>query len=285
MREIKATGLDALKLATALLQRARLADPLAGVWEAADVQWWWRSPRPSDEVEKIFWLDDAGPLAGVLLTRWSEDNWQCDPIMVPHAEGISPETVWTRALAHAAQHAASFDVPVSDSEAAVRDLARRSGLTAGDTDSTAWLDAANRRPAPSLRDGFVLVDRTQRPNAPHPLRQRNGEGVAQRLAQCSLYDPALDLAVETADGQTAGYSLYWFDPVTKVGLVEPVRVEDAFQRKGLALAMLCAGIERLAARGAQRIKVSYQTEIAGALYQAAGFQQESTTTWYRASAK
>ncbi|MCL4258482.1 MAG: GNAT family N-acetyltransferase [Anaerolineales bacterium] len=278
-------GYEALQLATALLQRARLADPLAGVWEAADVQWWWRSPRPSDEVEKLFWLDDSCPLAGVLLTRWSEDNWQCDLIIVPNAAGISPETVWTSALAHAAQHAASFDVPVSDSDAALRELAQRSGLTAGDTDSTAWLDVANRPPVPPLPDGFVLVDRMQRAGAPHPLRQRNGEGVAQRLAQCSLYDPALDLAVETAGGQTAGYSLYWFDPVTKVGLVEPVRVEGAFQRKGLALAMLCAGIDRLAARGAQRIKVSYQTEIAGALYQAAGFQPNSTTTWYQASAK
>ncbi|MBX3046157.1 MAG: GNAT family N-acetyltransferase [Anaerolineales bacterium] len=284
MREIKASGLDALRLATELLQRARLADPLAGVWEAADAQWWWRSPRPSDEVEKVFWLDGSGPLAGVLLTRWSEDNWQCDPMIVPHA-GVNPEQVWTRALAHAAQHAASFDVPVSGSDTTFRELAQRSGLTAGDTDSTAWLDAANRPPAPPLPDGFALVDRTRRPAAPHPLRQRNGEGVAQRLAQCSLYDAALDLAVETAGGQTAGYSLYWFDPVTKVGLVEPVRVEDAFQRQGLARAMLCAGIERLAARGAQRIKVSYQTEIAGTLYQAAGFQQESTTTWYRASAK
>ncbi len=66
------------------------------------------------------------------------------------------------------------------------------------------------------------------------MRHRNGDGVTQRLEECPLYDPALDLAVETADGRVAAYSMYWFDPTTKVGLVEPVRVEDEFQRQGLA---------------------------------------------------
>jgi hypothetical protein len=34
-------------------------------------------------------------------------------------------------------------------------------------------------------------------------------------------------------GETDVSVLYWFDPATKVGLVEPVRVEDEFQRRGL----------------------------------------------------
>src|SRR5438132_10648646 len=77
--------------------------------------------------------------------------------------------------------------------------------------------------------------------------------------KCSLYDPALDVAVETADGEAAGYALFWFDPVTKVGLVEPMRVEHAYQRRGLARAMLTAGLDRLANRGATRVKVGYST--------------------------
>ncbi len=282
VHEVTATGHEALELATRLLQRARLADPLAGVWEAADVQWWWRSPRHSDEVEKLFWLDERGPVAGVLLTSWSEDAWQCDPIFVPHSRGPAHEAVWQRALEHAARHAPSgFQVPVSDDDEALRELAQQSGLTAGEQDSTAWMDAASRPALSPLPGGFVLADRSQRAGAPHPMRDRNGEGVAERLAQCSLYDPALDLVVEASAGQVAGYSLYWFDPVTKVGLVEPVRVEDAFQRLGLARAMLSTGLARLAERGAQRIKVSYQSQRAAALYHSAGFQKTSTTTWWR----
>ena len=35
-------------------------------------------------------------------------------------------------------------------------------------------------------------------------------------------------------GEVAGYALFWFDPVTQVGLVQPMRVEEAYQRRGLA---------------------------------------------------
>src|SRR5690606_15352651 len=129
----------------------------------------------------------------------------------------------------------------SDDDRTFRELARRSGFTAGERDGTAWMDAADRPAVLAPPAGFALTDRTQRRDAPHPMRHRNGEGVAQRLEQCPLYDPALDLAVETADGRVAGYSLYWFDPITRVGLVEPVRIEDEFQRRGLARAMLSAG--------------------------------------------
>ena len=128
--------------------------------------------------------------------------------------------------------------------------------------------------------GFTLVDRTDRPGTPHPMRERNGEDVETRLGQVSLYDPELDLAVEAADGTVAAYSLYWFDPVTKVGLVEPVRVEDGFWRRGLATAMLTAGIDRLAAKGAQQVKVGFMSPVAATLYQGVGFRQTSTDTTY-----
>lgn len=284
MREVRAAGLGALRLATQLLQRARRADPQAGLWEAADVQWWWRTPRRSDDVEKLFWIDDEGPVAGVLLTSWTEDDWQCDPVVVHGTSGVKPDVVWRRALEHVAEHSGGeFGVPVSDDDQVFRRLARRDRLIAGDQDSTAWMDAADQRAVNTLPEGFVLVDRVQRRDAPHPLRHRSGNGVAQRLAECSLYDPSLDLAVETADGLVAGYSLYWFDPTTEVGLVEPVRVEEEFQRHGLARAMLSAGIDRLVARGARRVKISYESDAAAALYQGLGFRRTSTATWYRAS--
>jgi hypothetical protein len=63
---VRASGFEYVILATQLLQRARLADAEAGVWEAADLQWWWRTPRRSDAVDQLFWIDDDGPVAGVL---------------------------------------------------------------------------------------------------------------------------------------------------------------------------------------------------------------------------
>lgn len=283
IREITANGIEALNLTTRLLQRSRLADPLVGIWEAADSQWAWRTPHESDDIPKIFWIDDHGPVAGIWLTSSAGGSWQIDPILVPHATGITPETVWNRAMNIIADNPDwNVDVPVADDNPVFQKLAIEAGLVATDQDSTGWMNADSKPALPQMADGFRLTDRSQRESTAHPLVDRAGEQVAARLQECSLYDPSLDLSIESADGQVAGYSLYWFDPVTKVGLVEPVRVHDDFQRKGLARAMVTNGINRLVSKGAERIKVSWETEAAGALYLGVGFQQQSTTTWYSA---
>ena len=97
IREVRASGLEYLALATELLQRARLADADAGVWEAADVQWWWRTPRRSDRIDQLFWTDEEGPVAGVLLTEWS-GGWGCDPVVVPGVSAVPLATFWARVL-------------------------------------------------------------------------------------------------------------------------------------------------------------------------------------------
>jgi hypothetical protein len=55
-------GVERLNATTTVLQRARLADPLGGMWEAADVQWWWRRPRATDELALPVWFDEFGPV-------------------------------------------------------------------------------------------------------------------------------------------------------------------------------------------------------------------------------
>ena len=115
---------------------------------------------------------------------------------------------------------------------------------------------------------------------------RNGPDVAVRLAQTSLYRPDLDLCIRDRGDQVAAYGLFWYDPVTRVGLVEPMRAEDAHQRRGLAGHVLAEGLSRLAALGATRLKVSYELDNSTAerLYLSAGFTAESTSsTWVRAS--
>jgi GNAT superfamily N-acetyltransferase len=281
IHEVRASGLEYLALATELLQRARREDAEAGVWEAADLQWWWRTPRPSDTIEQLFWIDDDGPVAGVVLTDWGR-AWGCDPIVVPGVSSVSLHTVWARAVeAIDALGLEAVEVLARDDDSELRSLLAGAGFVADDYQSgITWMNAEDRRDVTALPEGFMLVDRAQETTRPHPMRRRSGEEVEVRLLQCSLYDPGLDLAVETADGQAAGYALFWFDPVTEVGLVEPMRVEDAYQRRGLARAMLTAGLDRLAKRGARRLKVGYATDVARELYVGAGFRVTSTTTSY-----
>jgi predicted N-acetyltransferase YhbS len=280
--EVRASGLDSLALSTELLQRARLADPEAGHWEAADLQWWWRTPRRSDTVDDLFWIDDEGPVAAVVFTDWGE-AWGCEPIVVPGVPTVRLPAVWARAVqALDALELEAVDVLVRDDDVELIDLLGDSGFVRDDerVDGVTWMDAEDRAAVAALPEGFVLVDRTRAEAGPHPMRHRNGEAVEARLRQVSLYDPTLDLAVEASDGQTAGYALFWFDPVTKVGMVEPMRVEDAYQRRGLARAILTEGLERLAARGARRLKVGYSTEAARALYVGAGFRVTATSRSY-----
>lgn len=281
LSEVRLSGLEAVELATRLLQRARRAGVDDGLWEAADVQWWWRTARRSDDVEQIFWADADGPVGAVLATEF-RGTWQCDPILVAGA-AIAPQIVWERAVEQAVSLGpGSFEVPARDDQPDLVAFLRASGFVAGEPSAIAWLDARDRPAVTAPAEGFVLTDRAARTGTPHPMRGRNGDAVEDRLRQCSLYDPALDLAVEAPDGTVAGYSLYWFDPVTRVGLLEPMRVNDEYQRRGLARAMLTAGLDRLAQRGATRLKVGYSTDIAGALYAGSGFRRTSTTTWYRA---
>lgn len=286
VREVRASGLEYLALATLLLHRARLADPEAGVWEAADLQWWWRTPRRSDAIDQLFWVDDEGPAAAVVLTEWRR-GWGCDPIVVPGTATVPLATVWERGLeAIEALGLEAVDTLAHDDDAELLGLLADAGFAAEDEQSgITWMDADDRPDVAALPEGFTLVDRREASGS-HPMRRRSGEDVEARLRQCSLYDPALDLAVEAADGRVAGYALFWFDPVTEVGLVEPMRVEDAYQRRGLARAMLTTGLERLATRGARRLKVGFGTEAARKLYVGAGFRVAATCTSYswRASA-
>lgn len=281
IEEVRAKGFEYLALATELLQRARLADPEVGVWEAADLQWWWRTPRRSDAIDQLFWIDDEGPVAGVVLTDWGR-VWGCDLIVVPGVQTVPLSTVWGRSVeAIDALGLEAVDVLVGDEDAELLGLLAGSRFAAGEEQSgITWMNAEDRAEVAPLPEGFVFVDRAREATGPHPMRRRNGEEVEARLRQCSLYDPALDLAVETVDGHVAGYALFWFDPVTEVGMVEPMRVEDEYQRRGLARALLTAGLDRHASRGAHRLKVGYVTDAARSLYVGAGFRVTSTSTSY-----
>jgi GNAT superfamily N-acetyltransferase len=266
-------GLDRLNATTTVLQRARLADPFGGMWEAADVQWWWRRPRDTDELALPVWFDEGGPVAAAGLTAWGQ-TWQADAFLVPST--VDEGDVWAATMEAAAGHRGGpLRVLVPGEDASLAGLAIRSGFAMTDEVSgTGWMDADDR-PSVARVSGFAIVDRAAPAQRPHPMIARNGELVESRLRQCSLYDPALDLAVEDADGTVAGYALFWFDPTTLVGLLEPMRVEDRFQHRGLARMLLTNGLDRLARKGARRLKVGFSTYAARNLYVGAGFVQTS----------
>jgi GNAT superfamily N-acetyltransferase len=166
-------------------------------------------------------------------------------------------------------------------------LVTQSGFVRGDEVAVScWLDAPDRPRVSDLASGYRLLSRADRPKTPHHMIMRNGEHVAERLLECSLYDPSLDLFVEAPDGSIAAYGLFWPDPVTGVGLVEPMRTEDAHQGLGLARHVLTAGVERLAGAGCTRMKVTYMDDnpVSKHVYVSSGFQPTSYCHSYRRAA-
>ena len=271
-------GIDRLHAATTVLQRTRLADPSAGIWEASDVQWWWRRPRATDDLDLPVWSDDDGPIGVALLTDWG-DVVQADALVVPGA-GLALATVWDALLDAAG--AMPLEVLARDDDAELLALLGAAGFEATDESSACtWLAPEARPPVAAVPDGYLLVDRTQRPGTVHPMAARNGEQVEARLQMTTLYDPTLDLSVETVDGEPAGYALFWLDPVTGVGQLEPMRVFDDHQRRGLARALLTEGLDRLATRGARRLVVGFDGPAGEALYLGAGFSVTATLRAWR----
>ena len=257
----------------------RLTSAAGGVWEAADAQWWSREERATDRDGQLFWLDEAGePTAALIATDFGAST-QCD-VLVAGASDAETDSAWACALDRA-EALRQRDVVVelllaADSSAGARILARAGYQPTGEEIIASWLEAARTPPVSPLAAEYRLHSWADNPARSHPLVPRNGADVAARLARCSLYRPDLDLRVEAPDGEVAGYGLFWADPVTGVGLVEPMRTEEHHQRRGIARHILTSGLGRLAAAGCTRLKVSSDID----LYLGAGFKPATVATIY-----
>ncbi len=276
MREQHLSGLDALEAVTTLLQRARLADPTAGSFDAGEVQWWWRTERSTDVHPQLFWFDHLGrPEAAVLATDW-DDRVGLDPVVMPGTPAAWIEAVMERGLAHAADAGfSSIALEVDRNDHHFISWLTDRGFVGGEDGLVeTWLPADARPPVSPLHEGYRLFRRSETLDRPHHMAAWSGRDEEPRLRQTSLYRDDLDLVVHDADGSVAAYGLFWFDPVTLTGVVEPMRTLDAHQGRGLARHVLTSGIDLLTAAGAERVKICFETGNPAAehLYLSVGFQ-------------
>ncbi|WP_157041993.1 GNAT family N-acetyltransferase [Nitriliruptor alkaliphilus] len=266
------TGRERLEAVSTVLQRRRNEHPTAGNFEASDLQWWTRQPRPTDQQPQPVWFDAADPLAAVTATRWS-DGLGVDVHVPPSLTDDDVAQVWAAAFDLAAGEDGVFVWCADDDPRGASLLAEAGWVLVEDTGVSGWMDAAAAPPVSPLADGYRLRSRADRPNGPHPFVARNGPDVEARLQGTALYRPDLDLVAVTEEDEVAAYALLWFDPVTQVGLVEPMRTEEDHQRRGLARHLLTAGIHRLVALGAERIRISWEDDnpASSTLYPDVGF--------------
>jgi len=281
LRELHPVGQDYLRVVTRLQQRARLSEPDGGIWEGADLQWWWRVDQHADPDAQSILADDDVPVAGVAFTQW-KNSLGCDLLGTDTAVNEHAGLLWDRVREGFAGR--SVEMLIREDDPTRIAAAEDAGF--GSTDdvfAAGWMVAANRSAAPRRPAGIHIEAYA---GGAHPMVARNGEQVAERLAECSLYRRDLDLSLRDGD-RLAGYAIFWADPVTGVGLLEPMRIEDAYQGQGLSKVLVMAGLDRLAAAGCTRLKVGMElsNERAVRLYTWAGFRSRSTTrNWIRPAA-
>ncbi len=279
---------------TGLLQRVRSAHLTRGLYEAADLQWWWRTPRPTDHIRQLFWFDHLGrPEAAVIATDWG-NGLALAPIVMPDATPDWVAHVIERGLAHAGESGfESVDLEVDRADAVMRGVLIDQGFTTEGDASTvstsvveAWLAAETRPVISALHQDYRLSRRVDIMKRPHHMIGRGGPDVEQRLLQTSLYRSDLDLLMLDRDDSYAAYGLFWYDPETATGLVEPMRTEEGHQRRGLARHLLTTGIDLLAAAGATRIKICFEPDNPAArdLYLSVGFEPVKETEVFRRAA-
>jgi GNAT superfamily N-acetyltransferase len=278
LRELHPVGLDYLRVATQLLQDARLAEPDGGTWEAADLHWWWRVDQHDDPDMQAIWADGDTPIVGVTFTRWKE-SLGCDLLGTDAAVSEHAGALWEYVRGRFTDR--TVEMIVRDDDPTRIAAAERAGFeSAHPMWGRGCINLGARPPSPGLPAGMRIEAYA---GSAHPMVARNGEHVAQRLAECSLYRADLDLALRDGD-QLAGYAIFWADPVTGVGLLEPMRIEDAYQGRGLGKVLIAAGLDRLATAGCTRLKVSFElsNEAAVRLYAWAGYRARSTErNWIR----
>ena len=102
----------------------------------------------------------------------------------------------------------------------------------------------------------------------------------RRLSRLPDYRFEDDLVVEAPDSSLAAFAIAWWDPIARVGELEPVGTHPAHQRRGLARALLCHALRRYRDLGAGTVQVfSDGDNVASeALYEAVGFRRRG---WHR----
>jgi ribosomal protein S18 acetylase RimI-like enzyme len=275
------TGKQYLSTATDLLQRIRLEGAFEGLYEAADLQWWWRNDDAAFPERQAFWFNSLGRAVACLLRYDAGTEWNNDFMWLPSAGRVVEEYVIPEVVAEISNTDRVSTMNVRDDDIYLQNMLEDAGFVKS---AAVFIEAelVNNPARTELAPGFHLTSRVE-DEMPHHLMKRNGDAIALKLSECSLYRPELDLCIRDASGNVAAYALFWMDDVTKVGLLEPLRTEASFQRLGLARYLIAEGIARLHDCGAESIRVTYSpdNEAAANLYHQSGFEDRIKQLEYR----
>lgn len=287
-----ATGLADLRRACDVLTRAWLAGSPTASAMRGDLVWWYASCWPTELSDRLrLWQLDGETVAWSWFdgTVIEYGAWLPDPAAMQHVE---------RAILALAVDGAEAAV---DAWAAEDDPAKRTMLAAlgfvpepGQGRLSQFQrtvgpdDAIEDRPLPAgyrIRSfaGLAEVDARVAAHraafAPSTMRVEKYE----RMLGIPEYRLEDDLVVEAPDGSIAAFAIAWWDPVARVGGLEPVGTDAEHRRRGLSAALLCHALRRYRDLGAVLVQVFSVADNAPseALYQSVGFRRKAFFDGYR----
>jgi mycothiol synthase len=162
-----------------------------------------------------------------------------------------------------------------------------------------WDDIAERSladaiPEPNLPAGFRLRPATPADDAPLAAVRNDAFGDSWTAEQyrdefmrAPGYTPAHELVVVAPDERIAAFTMIHLDALNRVGQFEPVGTAHAFQRQGLARAVMCSGMRLMQRHGMQSAHVEHDAANlpAAALYRSLGFVTRYETFGWQIEAR
>jgi ribosomal protein S18 acetylase RimI-like enzyme len=238
------------------------------------------------------WEDGLGLVGLAICGRFGADF---DLFVAPGQRGGAAElAMLERAAATAARLAGGAPEVISDvfgCDTVRQELLARLGFAAYRRwDDIVARDLAEPIPPPQLPAGFRI-----RPAAAGDYAQlavaRNaafGSAWTPELYRDAVmgspgYRPEREIVVLAPDDAIVAFTALWLDGLNRAGQLEPVGTVPAFQRRGLARAMLCHALAELRRLGMATAIITYDATnlAAAALYCGLGFRTVDETLGYR----
>jgi predicted N-acetyltransferase YhbS len=256
---------------------------LQPIWEYAYTHPWF----DESSVSRIgIWEDSSGIVAVALYElRLGEAFFQIDsgypglkPEMVEYAERHLRGTD-SEGLAYLKAYVSESD-PVLGQIVRTRGYERKpesdrlmSQLHIPDPFPPIDLPAGFRLMSLADQDDLEKLDRVLWRGFNHPGDPPSDSLAGRRKMQSGPhYRKDLAIVVEADNGEFAAFSGLWFDPVNRIGYVEPVATDPDYRRLGLGTAAVMEGVRRCAALGADVAYVGSSMPF----YRAMGFEQVFT---------
>lgn len=278
-----ATGIEDLRAAGDFLSQAwiRHAPDVPGT--AGDLEWWFAQAWPDalgDHLE--LWSAD-GELVG---WSWTDPAAEKEPGSVdwhvPVGLGLEDAILDWLDERGGFREATKW---VTETDTNAKSLLESRGFGSTETVLSQYVQRLGTRslPQPSLPQGYRLrsmrgeEDLERRVEVHRRAFEPSQMSIDKyrRLQSMPHYRLEHDLVVEGAGGEFAAFTMAWWDPVGRVGELEPVGTHPDHRRKGLGQAVNLAALNLFAELGADWALVFSGTANAAseALYRSVGFER------------